>query len=68
MARNRHNFKLADTQRLIRATIGAGQRVQAVEHDPKTGFVRVIVHDDVAKPATGTGNSWDDVNDDPART
>jgi hypothetical protein len=63
MSRARHNFKLNDTTRLIRATVAAGHHVARVEHDPRTGKISVITGKAEGDVAAAAGNSWDDVND-----
>jgi hypothetical protein len=60
MSRARHNFKLNDTTRLIRATVAAGHHVARVEHDPRTGRISVVTGAaEGAADGAKNGGEWD---------
>ena len=63
MSRGRHNIKFSDTSRLIRAAVAAGQVVERIEHDQRTGTVAVVVRQSNGDDGevSNTPNPWDDL-------
>jgi hypothetical protein len=62
MVNKPHVFRDRDIKRVVKAVKAAGVVPTAIEVEPKSGKIRVVLADNEAMPAAMSGNEWDGID------